>query len=69
MHTAEQRWAALDHCAAAPVTRWVEAGTYEEVYAGCADDAEVIGRITVGETHHWVADNDALWAFLSRFRR
>ena len=69
MHAAEQRWAALDHCAAAPVSRWVKSGTYEEVYAGCSGGAEVIGRITVGETHHWIADNDAMWAFLSRFRR
>lgn len=69
MQAAEQRWAALDRCTAAPVTRWVKAGTYEEVYAGCAGGAEVIGRTTVGETHHWIADNDAMWTFLSRFRR
>lgn len=69
MHAAEQRWAALDHCSAAPVTRLAKPGVYEEVYAGCANGAEVVGRITVGETHHWIADNDAMWAFLSRFRR
>ena len=69
MHAAEQSRAALDHCAAAPVSRWVKSGTYEEVYAGCSGGAEVIGRIMVGETHHWIADNDAMWAFLSRFRR
>lgn len=69
MHAAEQRWAALDRCNTAPVTRWAKPGVYEEIYAGCAGGAEVIGRITVGETHHWMADNDAMWAFLSRFRR
>jgi polyhydroxybutyrate depolymerase len=69
MHAAEQRWAALDRCTAAPVTRWAKPGIYEEVYASCADGAEVVGRITMGETHHWIADNDAMWAFLSRFRR
>lgn len=69
MHAAEQRWAALDRCTTAPVTRWVKPGIYDEVYAGCANDAEVIGRISIGETHHWIADNDAMWAFFARFRR
>lgn len=68
MHAAEGRWAALDRCTAAPITRWVKPGVYDEVYAGCANKAEVIGRISVGETHHWIADNDAMWAFFSRYR-
>ncbi|RHW16405.1 polyhydroxybutyrate depolymerase [Sphingomonas gilva] len=69
MHAAEQRWAALNRCTAAPVTRWVSEGVYEERYADCADGAEVIGRISVGGGHSWVVDNEALWALLSRHRR
>lgn len=69
MHAAEQRWAAINRCTAAPETRWVGEGVYEERYAGCAGDAEVIGRITVGGGHGWVVDNEALWTLLSRHRR
>jgi polyhydroxybutyrate depolymerase len=69
MHAAEQRWAALDHCAAPLMTRWVAPGVYEERYTGCADGAEVVGRISVGKGHRWVADNDVMWAFLSRYVR
>lgn len=69
MHAAEQRWAALDHCTAAPTTHWVKPGIYEESYTGCADGSTVIGRITVGETHHWIADDDVMWAFFSRYSR
>jgi len=68
MHAAEQRWAALDRCPSPPTTRWIKPGVYEESYTGCANGSAVIGRISVGETHHWIADNDAMWAFLSRFR-
>lgn len=70
MHTAEQRWAALDRCTAAPTTRWVVPGkVYEELYAGCADGAAVAARVSVGKGHAWVVDNDALWTFVSRYRR
>lgn len=69
MHAAEQRWAQLNGCTAAPTTRWIEPGVYEELYTGCRDGADVSGRITVGGGHSWVADNEALWAFLSRHRR
>ncbi|EGF92831.1 secreted esterase [Asticcacaulis biprosthecium C19] len=69
MHAAQQRWAQLNGCKAAPVTRWVAVDVYEEWYTGCRDDADVAGRITVGGGHSWVADNDAMWAFFSRFRR
>ncbi|MFY8210903.1 MAG: polyhydroxybutyrate depolymerase, partial [Caulobacter sp.] len=31
--------------------------------------ADVVGRMTVGGGHTWLADNDALWAFVSRYRR
>lgn len=69
MHAAEARWAQLNRCTGAPATRWVARGVYEERYAGCAGGAEVTGRITVGGGHSWVADNDVLWAFVSRHRR
>ncbi|HVI97819.1 MAG TPA: PHB depolymerase family esterase [Sphingomonas sp.] len=69
MHAAEQRWAALNSCTAAPTTRWITPKVYEERYAGCRGDADVAARITVGGGHAWVVDNDAMWAFLSQHRR
>lgn len=69
MHAAEQRWAEINRCKAAPATRWVGHDVYEERYADCAGGAEVIGRISVGGGHSWVVDNEALWALLSRHRR
>jgi polyhydroxybutyrate depolymerase len=69
MHAAEQRWAQLNGCTAAPTTQWVATGVYEERYSGCRGDADVAGRITVGGRHQWVVDNEAMWAFLSRYRR
>ncbi|MFS0772702.1 alpha/beta hydrolase family esterase [Sphingomonas sp. 1P08PE] len=69
MHAAEQRWAAINGCTAAPTTRWITPGVYEERYADCRDGADVAARIAVGQGHSWVVDNDALWQFLSRHRR
>lgn len=69
MHAAEQRWAQLNGCTTAPVTRWVAPLVYEEHYGGCRDGAGVTARITVGGEHRWVVDNEALWALLSRHRR
>jgi len=69
MHAAEQRWAQLNGCTAAPVTQWVTSGVYEERYTGCREGADVAGRITVGGRHQWVVDNEAMWAFLLRYRR
>lgn len=69
MHAAEQRWAALNGCQTAPTTAWMTPGIYEERYSGCRGEADVVGRMTVGGTHVWLADNDALWAFVSRYRR
>lgn len=69
MHAAEQRWAQLNDCQAAPVTQWVGLSVYEERYSRCRDGADVAGRITVGGGHSWVADNDAMWTFFSAFRR
>jgi len=69
MHAAEQRWAQLNGCTASPATQWVTTGVYEERYTGCREGADVAGRITVGGRHQWVVDNEAMWAFLSRYRR
>lgn len=69
MHAAEQRWAQLNACQAPPTTTWVAQGVYEERYSGCRNGADVAGRITVGGKHEWVVDNEAMWAFLSRYRR
>lgn len=69
MHAAEQRWAQLNGCAVVRPTAWVEPSVYEEGYSGCRDGVEVIGRITAGGGHSWVADNDAMWAFFARYAR
>lgn len=69
LHAAEQRWAALNDCQAAPTTQWVAPSVYEERYTSCRGDADVVARVTVGGAHVWLADNDALWAFVSRYRR
>jgi polyhydroxybutyrate depolymerase len=61
--------AALNGCQAAPTTAWVAPGVYEERYSACRGEADVVGRISVGGAHVWLADNDALWAFVSRYRR
>ena len=69
MHAAEQRWAQLNACTTTPTTQWVAEGVYEERYSGCREDADVVGRITIGGKHAWVADNEAMWAFLKNHRR
>lgn len=69
MHEAERRWAQLNRCRTPAPTVWVADGVYEERYTDCAANTEVIGRITVEGGHSWVADNDAMWAFFSRYRR
>jgi len=68
MHAAEQRWAELNGCTEMPTTMWVDHDTYEERYGGCAGRAEVAARVDVEGGHSWVADNEALWAFFSRYR-
>jgi polyhydroxybutyrate depolymerase len=68
MHAAEARWAALDGCATALPRRTVMAGVYEEGFTRCRAGVEVVARITIGGTHDWVVDNEAMWAFLSRHR-
>jgi polyhydroxybutyrate depolymerase len=69
MHAAEQRWAELNGCKAPMTIRRISAGVYEERYTACRGAADVVGVITEGAGHVWVADNDAMWAFFSRYRR
>ncbi|HEX7944121.1 MAG TPA: PHB depolymerase family esterase [Phenylobacterium sp.] len=69
MHAAEQRWAQLNGCKGALQTRDVTPAVYEERYAPCRAGAEVVARITRGGVHDWVVDNEAMWAFLTRYRR
>lgn len=69
MHTALGRWADLDLCRKGPVTRTLESGVEETRFTGCRGGAEVIGRVTPGAGHVWVADNEAMWAFFARHRR
>ena len=68
--TADVSLAPRDPGSDAEGTRWLDAAIYEERYDDCRDGAEVVARITVGGPHSWdVADNEAMWAFLSQFRR
>lgn len=69
MHAAEQRWGQLNGCTQARPTRWISPTVYEEGYTACRSTADVLARITRGGGHSWVADNDAMWAFLVSHRR
>ncbi|MES2986567.1 MAG: PHB depolymerase family esterase [Pseudomonadota bacterium] len=69
MHTAQSRWADLNTCRSGPVTRDIGPALYEERYTNCRSGADVVGRIERGGKHVWLADNEAMWAFLSRYRR
>lgn len=69
MAAAEARWAALDGCTVSLPRSQVSAAVYQEGYSHCRGGAEVVARITIGGTHDWVVDNEAMWAFLSRYRR
>ena len=64
-----QRWAAIDGCSE-PYSRVIDARTYEQGYARCPGGVSVAARVVRGGTHSWsVVDNEAMWAFLSRYRR
>lgn len=69
MRTAEARWAALNGCTVALPRARVSATIYQEGYGDCRAGADVVARITVGGTHDWVVDNEALWGFVSKFAR
>lgn len=68
MRAAEMRWAALNGCAPKPVLRRVSKAVSEERFTRCRGGAEVVARTVAGGEHVWLADNEALWAFLSRYR-
>ncbi len=69
MDAALARWAELGGCRAGPLRRDLAADRYEQLYTACRAQAEVAGHITRGAGHVWTADNEAMWRFLSRYRR
>ena len=69
MDAALARWAELGGCRAGPLRRDLAADRYEQLYTACRSRAEVAGHVTRGAGHVWTADNEAMWAFLSRYRR
>lgn len=69
MDAALARWAELGACRAGPLRRDLAIDLYEQLYTACSARTEVIGHIKRGAGHVWTADNEAMWAFLSRYRR
>ncbi len=69
MRAAEMRWATLNRCPSPMVTRQISPSVYQELYDGCQDDAVVTGYITKGGGHSWLADDEVMWAFFSRYAR
>lgn len=69
MDAALARWAELGGCRAGPLRRDLAADRYERLYTACRSRAEVAGHVTRGAGHVWTADNEAMWAFVSRYRR
>ena len=69
MRAALARWAELDGCTGPLNVTSVSDQVDDERYAPCRDGTEVAGRIVKGRGHEWVADNEALWVFLSRYQR
>ena len=69
MDAALARWAQLGGCRAGPLRRDLAADRYEALYTACRSRAEVAGHVTRGAGHVWTADNEVMWAFLSRYRR
>jgi polyhydroxybutyrate depolymerase len=69
MDAALARWAELGGCRAGPLRRDLAADLYEQLYAACRSSVEVAGHIKRGAGHVWTADNEAMWRFLSRYRR
>ena len=68
-HAAEMRWAGLNRCERRPLTRRVSARVYQEVYDGCQDGAMVTAYITEGGGHTWLADEEVMWRFFTRYAR
>lgn len=68
MRAAEDRWAETLPMRSSAKDALGGRGVYEERHSDCRAGADVIGVITVGAGHDWVADNEAMWAFLSGYR-
>ena len=69
MGEAVNRWAKLNGCSATPKTRRLAPNLTEQSYSSCRAGAEVVARMTEGGGHSWLADNEVMWAFLSRHHR
>ncbi len=69
MRQALERWATINGCARARETFRISSHVYEERYSGCRAQAEVVAQVTEGGGHEWLADNEVMWAFLSRHPR
>lgn len=69
MQTGLERWAALNECREGPTARALSPERWEYRWTQCRDDAEVVGHMVTGGGHSWVADNEAMWSFFSRYRR
>lgn len=69
MRAAEQRWAALNHCRQPMASKRVSSTVYQELYDGCQDHAVVTAYITEGGGHHWLADDEVMWAFFAQYAR
>ncbi|USI72702.1 alpha/beta hydrolase family esterase [Sphingomonas morindae] len=67
MKQSEIRWAQLDGCQRPIRRRWISKDVYEEGFDHCLGEAKVIARITRGGTHKWLADNEAMWNFFSKY--
>ncbi len=69
MRTAEARWADLNGCRSPLAERRLAEGAIERGYVDCRGGADVVARIVSEAGHVWTANNEAMWAFLSRHRR
>lgn len=69
MREALARWSTLNGCAADPSTRRIASNLTEQSYSRCRAGADVVARMTEGGGHDWLADNEVMWAFLSRHHR
>lgn len=69
MKEAELRWAVLNDCKSAPASEQITKDILETRYNNCKDGAEVITYVADGAGHDWVADNEKLWDFFTRFQR
>ncbi|WP_373987255.1 PHB depolymerase family esterase [Duganella sp. BuS-21] len=69
MQAAVQRWATLNQCQHAAVTRRISPTVYQVLYDGCRDDAVVTAYVTEGGGHTWLANDEVMWAFFASYAR